>query len=160
MNREEYLLRATELALRGSQLKQAVLTEAKVREIKNDVVRRNEIKEWIAENVSEKALCKRFKIDKWELWKWRPLVPEVAQAVADRKDLEGFLKTLNNEALAKKHGVSKITIDKITSGQRWVHVQADGSMVARTTSMEDMQSPRGRATPVHGHRKQGNPGSL
>lgn len=160
MNREEYRLRATELALRGSQLKQAVLTEAKVREIKNEVVRRNEIKQWIAENVSEKALCKRFAIDKWELWKWKRLVPEIAQAVKDRKDLKEFLKTLNNEALAKKYGVSKITIDKITSGQRWVHVQADGSMVARTTSMENLQGPRGRATPVHGDGKQGNPGSL
>lgn len=47
----------------------------------------------------------------------------VLDLVLEREALKKQLKCLTNEALAEKFGVHQRTIDRITAGESWIHVQ-------------------------------------
>ena len=49
-------------------------------------------------------------------------VREILAAVAERDRLRAEAAKLSNKALAAKHGVHQRTIDRITSGENWTHV--------------------------------------
>lgn len=76
--RNEYLLRAVELAPRGELLPQAKLTREQVLDIKSAVIQRDGLKTYIKDN-------------------------------------------LTNNALAKRFGVHRRTIEKIVSNETWIH---------------------------------------
>lgn len=58
--RDEYVLRAVELAPRGELLPQAKLTREQVLDIKSAVIQRDGLKTYIKDNLTNKALAKRF----------------------------------------------------------------------------------------------------
>lgn len=49
-------------------------------------------------------------------------VREILAAVAKRERLRAEAAKLSNKALAAKHGVHERTIDRITAGENWTHV--------------------------------------
>ncbi len=62
MSRDEYLLRAHELAPRGHQLPQAKLLELDVASIRSAARQRENLKRYITDNLTNKALAQRFGI--------------------------------------------------------------------------------------------------
>lgn len=161
MNREEYRQRAVELAVRGEDLPQSVLTEEQVREIRHAAWKRKEIRAWVRDNVSDGALQKKLGITKRQLWDWRESVAQIRDARRDREELNSFVtENLTNAALAKKFNVNINSIYRIINGFRWIHVDAERGMVSRRPAMEVMQGSRRRTAPLHGDRKQGNSGGL
>jgi hypothetical protein len=61
MHRDEYLTRAREFALRGQDLPQAALLDLEVIEIRRAHNQRQELLEFIREELSNKALAEKFK---------------------------------------------------------------------------------------------------
>lgn len=60
--RDEYLLRAIEFAARGEQLPQTKLTKDNVIDIKSALVQRENLRQYINENLTNKALAHRFNV--------------------------------------------------------------------------------------------------
>jgi hypothetical protein len=60
MDRVEYLVRAREFASRGNDLPHARLIAADVKEIRRAVQQREELRRYIAENLTNTALARRF----------------------------------------------------------------------------------------------------
>lgn len=49
-------------------------------------------------------------------------IKNIRQIVADREQLRKALSCMTNAALAEKYGVHYRTIDRITAGENWIHV--------------------------------------
>jgi hypothetical protein len=62
MHRDEYMSRAREFALRGQELPQAALLDLEVIEIRRAHKQREELLEFIREELSNAALSKKFKV--------------------------------------------------------------------------------------------------
>jgi ethanolamine ammonia-lyase small subunit len=60
MTRFEYQQREIELAKRGEDLPQSRLTDADVKAIKEACQRRADLREWIADNLSNEALARKY----------------------------------------------------------------------------------------------------
>ncbi len=50
------------------------------------------------------------------------LVRRILKTVQRRDQLKKRLAKLTNDAIAKKYGVHRRTIDRITAGENWIHV--------------------------------------
>lgn len=147
MNREEYLERAVEMAMRGEDHPHALLTEAQVKEIKHAAWQRKQIRAWVRDNVSEAALCRRHGLTRRKLWEFRNCVTEIKQAKTQRDEMNSFVsQNLTNAALAKRFNVSQNTIDSIVRGLRWVHVDTERGVVHRRPALQNLQGSRQRAS--------------
>lgn len=50
------------------------------------------------------------------------LIKKIRKTVAERERLKVVLSGMTNAAIAKEHGVHVRTIDRITAGENWHHV--------------------------------------
>lgn len=62
MNRDDYLMRAHEFALRGEELPQTKLNVDAIREIRAAQEKREDLRLHIKENLSNEALAKKFNV--------------------------------------------------------------------------------------------------
>ena len=60
LERAEYLVRAREFAKRGEELPQTKLTQATLDEIKSAIKQRDSLRQYIANNLSNDGLARRF----------------------------------------------------------------------------------------------------
>jgi len=147
MNRDEYRSRAVEVSARGEDLPQAILTTDQVREIRQAAWKRKEIRDYIRDNLSDAAMCKKHGISSRRLWDWKDAIPEVRQARIDRANLLSFVtENLTNQALARKYKTHPNNIFKIINRMGWVHVDSEGRVVPRKPSLEALQGFRRRAS--------------
>lgn len=76
MERGEYLVRAREFALRGTELPQTKLDDEKISEIRSAIKQRDNLRQFIRENLSNEALAKKMgvhvrtieKVTQYESW--------------------------------------------------------------------------------------------